>query len=106
MNISSDMLKTLRTSLKSLKEAQKIQDNLVNELVEYLPENKKKEAVALINKARKGKVDASEMMNFAKGVRDINKEEFEKNVKDAISNIDKKKKEVKKSSAKKKPAKQ
>lgn len=98
---NSDMLKTLRTSLKSLEEAKKIQDNLVNELIEHLPDDKKKEAVALINKARKGKVDASQMMNFAKGVRDINKEEFEKKVKEAIDNINKKK-----SSVKKKPAKQ
>jgi len=87
---NKEMLKQLRSSLKVLKKAQSTRDTLVNQLIEQLPENKKQEAIMLINKAKKGKVDTDELLKFAEGVRDIDKKEFEKMVEKAVDKVNNK----------------
>lgn len=84
------MLKQLRTSLKQLEKAKKIQDKILGEQIAKLPEDKRKQANDLLNKARKGNINLGEMMAFTSGIRDIDKEEIEKSVERA----NEKKKEV------------
>lgn len=88
------MLKLLQTSLKGLKDAQNVQEQLTNQLIEQLPEDKKAEAVALINKAKKGNVSATDIMNFASGVKDIDQEELEKVAQEGEGKIEKKKEDT------------
>lgn len=90
------MVKRLKDSLKSLKIAKEAQNQMANELIDQLPEDKKKEAVALISKAKKGKMDMGELMNFSQGVRDINKKEFDRVVKEGMDRANNKKEEVSK----------
>ena len=85
------MLKQLYSSMKELHKARKIMDKVVDENIAQLPEEKRKQAINLIKKARQGKhIDLSEMMAFTKGIRSIDKDEIKKSVKRAND----KKKEV------------
>ena len=78
------MLKQLHSSIKELHKVRKIMDKVVDENIAQLPEDKRKQAINLLNKARKGKhINLSEMMAFTKGVRSIDKEEIKKSVKRA-----------------------
>ena len=87
---NAEMLKQLRTSLKALDQAEKVQDKILNDLITKLPDDKRKLANDLISRARKGNVDMSEMMAFTSGIRDIDKKDIKKSVKRANA----KKKEV------------
>lgn len=87
---NAEMLKQLRTSLKALDQAEKVQDKILNDLITKLPDDKRKLANDLISKARKGNVDISEMMAFTSGIRDIDK----KDIKKAVKRANAKKKEV------------
>ena len=54
-------------------------DKIVDENIAKLPEDKRKQATDLVNKARKGKhINISEMMAFTSGIRDIDKDEIKK----------------------------
>ena len=86
------MLKQLRVGLKGLDTAQKALGQITNQLIDKLPEDKRKEANALISKAKKGEVDVGELMNFAGSIREVDKEDLKKNV----QRVKKKKKEVSK----------
>ena len=102
--INESMLRQLRAGLKSLKVAEAAQNQMVDQMIEALPEDKKKEAIRLINQAKKGKVDVGEMMNFASDVRDLDKKKFQETVEKAVEKIEQKKKDAaKKKSATKKP---
>ena len=90
------MTENLKTSLKALEDAQKLQGTMADDLIEQLPDNMKAEAVRLIGEARNGKVDAAELIKFSSGVRDINKEEFDKTVEAAVERVKQKEKEVSK----------
>lgn len=102
---NATMLKQLRTSLRSLNAAQATQKKMVDQLIEALPDDKKKEAIRLINKARKGKVDVGEMMTFASGVRDIDENKLRKDTEKGVEQVAKKKKDVKASTTRKTKAK-
>ena len=88
------MLKLLKTSLEGLRDAQGVQEQLTNQLIEQLPEDKKAEAVALISKAKKGNVSATDIVNFASGVKDIDQEELAKVAKEGEEKIEKKKQDT------------
>ena len=80
----AEMLKQLQSSIKELHKARKIMDKIVDENIAKLPEDKRKQATDLLNKARKGKhINMSEMMAFTSGIRDIDKDEIKKSVKRA-----------------------
>ena len=66
MTDTKKMMKQLQTGLKELKKAQGIQEKLTNDLISNLPEDIRKEAIILLNKAKKGKANISEVMDFAK----------------------------------------
>ena len=89
------MLKQLRTSLKSLKEAEKVQEKMVGQLISQLPEDKRKAASKMMADARKGKMDINAMMSFAEGVRDLDPEEFKKTVKDGADKVKEKERGMK-----------
>ncbi len=89
------MLKQLRASLKGLEEAKKVQGKMVGELISQLPEDKRKAANKLVADAKKGKMDINAMMNFAKGVRGLDREEFEKTVKDGADKVKEKERGMK-----------
>lgn len=85
------MLKQLHLSIKQLHKSEKIMNKVVDENISKLPDDKKKQALNLINKSRQGKhIDLSEMLAFTSGIRDIDKKNIEKSVKRANA----KKKEV------------
>lgn len=90
--MSFEMLKILKSSLKRQKEAEKFLYKISDDLISQLPEDKRKQGSILMSEARKGNVDLASMNNFASGVRGLNKEEFEKNVSEAIEKINAKKK--------------
>ncbi len=78
------MLKQLKSSMKELHKARKIMDRIVDENIAQLPDDKKKQANDLLNKARKGQyINLDEMMAFTKGVRSVDKDEIKKSVKRA-----------------------
>ena len=78
------MIKQLHSSVKELDKAKKILNQIVNENIAKLPDDKRKQATDLLNKARKGKhINMSEMMAFTSGIRDIDKDEIKKSVKRA-----------------------
>lgn len=95
-----DMLKRLKVGLKQLSIAQKAQGDMTNQLIAELPEDKKKEANALLIDARKGNMDVAKFMNFSSNLRDTDKQEFDKNVAESMDRIKTKKaeNEAKKSS--------
>ena len=92
--IHTAMLNRLKVGLKQLKVAQKAQDNMADQLIGELPKDKMKEANALLNEARKGKMDMSKFMSFASDLRDSDKQEFDKNVEQSIDRINTKKEEI------------
>ena len=103
--INESMLKQLKTGLKSLKTAEAALDQMTNQMIEQLPGDKKKEASTLISNAKKGKVDVGQMMKFADGVRDIDKEKFQEAVEKGIEKVEQKKKDIKAEADKKKKTK-
>lgn len=93
--MNQEILKQLKTSLKGLKTAEAALDQMTNQMIEQLPDDKKAEAVKLISNARKGKVNVGQMMKFADGVRDIDKDKFQEAVEESMEKIEKKKKDMK-----------
>ena len=91
-----DMRKRLKVGLKQLDIAKKDQQNMANQLIAELSGDKKKEANELLNEARKGKMDIAKFMNFARGLKDSDKQEFDKNVEQSIDRINIKKEEIRK----------
>ena len=101
-----EMLKRLKVGLRQLNIAKKAQDNMADQLIGELPKDKMKEANALLNEARKGKMDISKFMSFASDLRDSDRQEFDKNVEESMDRINTKKEEIriKKEEAKAKKA--
>lgn len=94
-NSNVDMIKRLRTALKQLDGVKKMQNEMAVDVISKLPEDKRNEANELLSKAKKGKLDPVELMNFAKGAAGASKKEFDKNVEEAFERINKKKAETK-----------
>lgn len=78
-----DMLKQLETSMIELEKAEKIQSQLMNTAISRMPESKKRHALLLFEKAKKGKVGINEIMNFAGNIPDKDKKDIETTLKKA-----------------------
>ena len=90
MSDSVNMLKQLKIGLKQLGTAKKALDQLSGELINKLPEDKRKEASKLFQKAKTGKMDVNEFLSFA---GNMNKKDEQK-IKEGAERVDGKKKEV------------
>lgn len=88
MSNLDSMLKQLRTGLREMDKAKAVQDQLVGELISKLPEDKRKEANLLLSKARKGKANINEIMNFAGNMRKEDKEDLKKSVEKVTQKAD------------------
>lgn len=75
------MINQLKQSLDELNKSLKIQDDMVLELVKKLPEDKRKHANQLIRKAKAGKLNINEVLNFAGKISKKDKEDIENAVK-------------------------
>lgn len=87
---NAEMLKRLEVGLQQLKIARDMQEDMTNELIGKLPDDKKTEAINLLIKAKKGTLDLSELKNFASNLDDTKKKEFDKAAEDAFERIKKK----------------
>lgn len=85
-----EMLKQLKSSLKELDRVKKIHSKILDDHIGKLPDDKKKQAIDLVNKARKGKLDLGDMMAFTSDLKPAEKQKVKKTVKRANT----KKKEV------------
>ena len=75
------MLKELRSAVKGLAQSKKVMNNILDQQVAQLPEDKRMEAMSLINKARTGKhIPLDEMMSFVRDVGDKEKSDIKKGV--------------------------
>lgn len=79
----AEMLIQLKTSLVELDKAKKIQGQLLNQMINKLPGEKKRAALTLLNKAKKGRVSMDEILDFTGEISDKDKKEMETNLKKA-----------------------
>ena len=79
------MLEQLSSGLKEMDKANKILDQVTSELVSELPEHKRAEASSLLSRAKKGKIDISELMTFAKDIKQEEKEGMKKSAEKVVS---------------------
>lgn len=87
---TKEMLRQLRSSLKELDKVKKMHSKVLDDQIGKLPDDKKKQAIDLVKKARNGKLDLGEMMAFTSDLESANKQKINKSVKRANA----KKKEV------------
>ena len=78
-----NMLTQLQNSLKELEKTKKIHEQVMNNMINKLPTDKKRSALSLLIKAKKGKVSINEILNFTGKISDKDKKDMEENIKKA-----------------------
>ena len=71
-----EMLIQLRKSMIELDEAKKIQDQLMSTAISQMPKAKRRDALSLFEKAKKGEVGINEIMSFAGKIPDKDKKDI------------------------------
>ena len=78
-----DMLTQLQSSLVELDKAKKIHKHVLNNMISQLPKDKKRSALSLLEKAKKGKVSIDEILSFTGNISEKDKKDIEENIKKA-----------------------
>ena len=78
-----DMLKQLQGSLVELDKAKKIHNEFMTNMINQLPKDKKRSALLLLEKAKKGNVSIDELLSFTGKISEKDKKDMEKNIKKA-----------------------
>lgn len=85
-----NILKQLQPVLKQFEISKKALDQISVDLIRKLPSDKRAGANAIMRRARKGKVDVNEIINFAGNMR----KEDEESLKKSVEMVHKKEEEV------------